>query len=169
MGRENNKRKSRGRSSADQRFMRLALEEAEKAAKEDEVPVGAVLVKDNKVIASDHNRIKARKDPTAHAEILVLRKACSRLKNERLGATILYTTVEPCPMCAGAIVLARVHQVVFGAPDPKAGAGGSVMNILDHSKLNHCVRVCARVLSSEARHIIQRFFQEKRQLKRRKI
>ncbi|HRY30043.1 MAG TPA: tRNA adenosine(34) deaminase TadA [Elusimicrobiota bacterium] len=148
------------------RFMRLALREARKAARADEVPVGAVLVRDGRVLAADRNRIRARRDPTAHAEMLVLRAAARRLKNERLGDTILYTTVEPCPMCAGAIVLARVREVVFGTADPKAGAGGSLIDILQHPQLNHRVRVSGGFYGQEARRQLRRFFRKKRALKK---
>src|SRR5687768_3504429 len=106
----------------DIKFMRLALKEAQAAAKADEVPVGAVVVKDGKVIARGRNRIRRLKDPTAHAELLAMRAAARRLRHERLGGTILYSTLEPCPMCAGAAVLARVDAVVYGIADLRAGA-----------------------------------------------
>jgi tRNA(adenine34) deaminase len=146
--------------------MRLALAEARKAESIDEVPVGAVLALDGRVIAADHNRIRSRRDPTAHAEMLVLQKASRRLKNERLSGTILYTTVEPCSMCAGAIVLARVTEVVYGTSDPKAGAGGSLLNILDHPQLNHRAAVTGGVLQRESRNLLQRFFLKKREQRR---
>ncbi len=144
------------------RFMRLALAEARKASKENEVPVGAVLVKDGKVVARGHNRIVSTPDPTAHAEILVLRDGARRLKNERLNDTILYTTIEPCSMCAGALVLARVSKVVYGAADPKAGAGGSLLNILQHPSLNHRLNVLGGIRQNEAAGLIRRFFRRKR-------
>lgn len=152
----------KGKTPDHNKFMRLAVAEARKAAKEDEVPVGAVLVKGGKVIARDHNRIVSTPDPTAHAEILVLRAASRRLKNERLNDTILYTTIEPCSMCAGALVLARVSQVVYGAADPKTGAGGSLLNILQHPKLNHQLHVLGGIRQNEAAGLIRRFFRQKR-------
>jgi tRNA(adenine34) deaminase len=146
------------------RFMRLALKQALQAAQKEEVPVGAVLVKDGRVLAMDRNRIRALRDPTAHAEMLVIRRAAGRLKNERVGGTILFTTIEPCSMCAGAIVLARIDRVVYGAADPKAGAGGSLLNILHHPQLNHRVQVEGGVLESPARRLLQRFFKKRRNL-----
>jgi tRNA(adenine34) deaminase len=142
--------------------MRLALKEARAAAAADETPVGAVLVEGGKVIAADRNRIRELKDPTAHAEVLVLRAAARRLQKERLGGTILYTTVEPCPMCAGAAVLARVDAVVFGTADPKAGAGGSLFNVLDHPGLNHRCGGKGGVLAAESRRLLREFFRGKR-------
>lgn len=148
--------------AAAKKFMRLALEQARLAEKADEVPVGAVLALDGKLLAADRNRIRGRRDPTAHAEMLVLQAAARRLKNERLGGTILYTTVEPCSMCAGAIVLARVREVVFATADPKAGAGGSLLNILDHPQLNHRAGVSGGIFEKEARLLLRRFFRKKR-------
>lgn len=148
----------------DLRFMRLALAQAGAAAAADEVPVGAVLVKEGRILASDRNRIRALRDPTAHAEMLVLRRAARRLKSERLGGTILYTTMEPCPMCAGAIILARIERVVYAAADPKAGAGGSLLNVLDHPGLNHRVDIDGGLLQAESRRLLQDFFRQKRLL-----
>lgn len=142
--------------------MRLALEQARLARDSEEVPVGAVLVKDGRVLAQDRNRIRAKHDPTAHAEVLALQAAARRLKNERLIGTILYSTIEPCPMCAGAIVLARVPLVVYGAADVKAGAGGSLLNVLQNPGLNHRARVTGGVLERECRVILQKFFRAKR-------
>jgi tRNA(adenine34) deaminase len=142
--------------------MRLALRQARLAEKADEVPVGAVLTLDGKVLAADRNRIRELRDPTAHAEMLVLKRAARRLKNERLGGTILYTTVEPCSMCSGAVVLARVPEVVYATADPKAGAGGSLLNILDHPRLNHRAGVTGGIFEKEARGLLQRFFRKKR-------
>ena len=144
------------------KFMSLALAQARKAFKKDDVPVGAVLVKDGRVLAKAHNRILAQRDPTAHAEILALRAAAHRLKNERLLGTILYTTLEPCPMCAGALVLSRVAHVVFAAWDKKAGAGGSLLNLLHHPRLNHRITVTAGVKERDSRLLLQRFFRQKR-------
>ena len=144
------------------RFMRLALAQARAAAKADEVPVGAVVVENGAVLAEGRNRIRELRDPTGHAEILALRAASARLRRERLGGTILYTTLEPCPMCAGAAVLARVDAVVYGAADPKAGAGGTLLDLLRHPALNHRCRVVGGVLSAESRRLLQQFFKAKR-------
>lgn len=144
------------------KFMRLALAQARAAAKADEVPVGAVVVKDGKVISADRNRIRALKDPTAHAELLALRAAAKRLQHERIGGTILYTTLEPCSMCAGAAVLARVDAVVYGAPDLRAGAGGTLLNVLQHPDLNHRCQVTGGVLPDLSAGLLRRFFKKKR-------
>jgi tRNA(adenine34) deaminase len=146
--------------------MRLALAQARAAARADEVPVGAVVVHDGKVIAEGRNRIRELKDPTAHAEMLALRKASRRLRRERLGGTILFTTLEPCPMCAGAAVLARVDAVVYGAKDPKAGAGGSLLDVLRFPGLNHRCRVDGGVTAGASSLLLRRFFQKKRQEKK---
>ncbi|HMU76094.1 MAG TPA: tRNA adenosine(34) deaminase TadA [Elusimicrobiota bacterium] len=151
--------------SADLRFMGMALEEARRAAKADEVPVGAVIVFENKVIARGRNRIRELKDPTAHAEVLAIRAAGRRLKQERLINTTLYTTMEPCALCAGAIVLARVKRVVFGAWDVKAGAAGSVVDLLRHPVLNHRAEVGGGVLGIDSRRLLQDFFRAKRRSK----
>ena len=152
-------------NSADLRFMGMALEEARRAAKADEVPVGAVIVFENKVIARGRNRIRELKDPTAHAEVLAIRAAGRRLKQERLINTTLYTTMEPCALCAGAIVLARVKRVVFGAWDVKAGAAGSVVDLLRHPVLNHRAEVGGGVLRIDSRRLLQDFFRAKRRSK----
>jgi tRNA(adenine34) deaminase len=151
-----------GAARVHRRFMGMALAEARLAAEADEVPVGAVLVNDGKVVARDHNRIVSGPDPTAHAEILTLRAAARRLKNERLNGSILYTTIEPCSMCAGALVLARVSKVIYGASDPKTGAGGSLLNILRHPRLNHQLFVLGGIRQKEAAGLIRRFFRKKR-------
>ena len=139
-------------------FMGMALEEAEAAAREGEIPVGVVLVRDGEVIARDHNRRDETGDPSAHAEILVLRRAGEKKRDWRLNGTTLYVTLEPCPMCAGAIVLARVDTVVFGASDPEAGAGGSAYNILEDGKLGHRVKVIAGIMEDECRRVLDDFF-----------
>lgn len=139
-------------------FMGMALEEAEAAAREGEIPVGAVLVRDGEVIARDHNRRDETGDPSAHAEILVLRRAGEKKRDWRLNGTTLYVTLEPCPMCAGAIVLARVDTVVFGASDLEAGAGGSAYNILEDGKLGHRVKVIAGIMEDECRRVLDDFF-----------
>ena len=142
--------------------MRAALLEARRAYKAEEVPVGAVVVRDGKILARGRNRIRGRRDPTAHAEILALRAAGEKLKRERLTEAVLYTTLEPCAMCAGALVLARVKRVVFGAHDPKAGAGGSVMDLLRHPKLNHRMEVSGGLLAGTSRRLLRQFFKARR-------
>jgi tRNA(adenine34) deaminase len=143
-------------------FMHEALKEAGKAAKKDEVPVGAVLVKEGKIIARGHNLIRANKDPSAHAEIVAIRKACKKLKNERLNGLILYANIEPCPMCAGAILLARIKTLVYGANDPKTGACGSVFTVINDKRNNHQVELIKGVLETECGEIVSRFFKNKR-------
>ena len=138
--------------------MRIALEEARTAARRGEVPVGAVLVRDDETIARDHNRRDETGDPTAHAEILVLREAGEKAGDWRLDGATLYVTLEPCPMCAGAIVLARVSTVVIGASDPAAGAAGSAYNILEDGRLNHRVEVIAGIMETECSALLQEFF-----------
>lgn len=146
-------------------FMSLALKEAEKACEKGEVPVGAVIVHEGKIIAKAHNSPVMLKDPSAHAEILAMRKAARVLSNYRLNGTTLYVTVEPCPMCAGAIVNARINTVVYGTPEPKWGADGSLINMLGNKNLNHKVRVIKGVMARECRSILQEFFREKRRKK----
>jgi tRNA(adenine34) deaminase len=143
-------------------FMGLALQEADLALKLGEVPVGAVLVMDGMVIAQDHNRRADTGDPTGHAETLALRAAGTALGDWRLEDSTMYITLEPCAMCAGAIVLARVRTVVFGACDPEAGAGGSAYNILEDGKLGHRVEVIAGVLEEECRAMLKNFFGNRR-------
>lgn len=139
-------------------FMLTALQEARTASDKGEVPVGAVLVRGNEVLARDHNRRDRTGDPSAHAEMLVLRRAAEQQGDWRLGGTTLYVTLEPCPMCAGAIALARIDTVVFGAGDPEAGAGGSVYNILEDGKLGHRVQVVAGIMEEECRGLLSDFF-----------
>jgi len=143
-------------------FMAIALEEARIAADHGEIPVGAALVKGGEVIARGHNRRIETGDPTAHAEVLVLREAGNRTGDWRLEGTTLYVTLEPCPMCAGAIVLARVKSVVFGASEPRAGAGGSAYNILEDGTLGHRVEVVAGVMEEECRRLLRGFFNDLR-------
>ena len=142
--------------------MSEALKEAEKAFDGDEVPVGAVIVHDGKIIARAHNQIKLLKDPTAHAEILAITQAASYLANERLINTTMYVTIEPCSMCAGALVLARVKRLVYGADDPRTGACGSVFNVTDNRKLNHRIKVTKGVLEKECVRLLKEFFKKKR-------
>jgi tRNA(adenine34) deaminase len=142
--------------------MRRALELATLAAREGEVPVGAVLVKEGQLIAEGRNRPIANHDPTAHAEIQLLRAAGKALNNYRLAGTTLYVTLEPCPMCAGAIVHARVQRVVFAATDPRTGAAGSIYNILQSNELNHRCEVEGGVLAEESAILLRGFFRSRR-------
>ena len=148
----------------DDAYMTEALKEAKKAFDADEVPVGTVIVKDGRVIARAHNQIRLLKDPTAHAEIIAITEAAAYLHNERLLNTTMYVTVEPCTMCAGALVLARVKRLVFGASDPKTGAFGSVLDITE-KRLNHTLSITKGVLEDECRSILRDFFKKKRPVK----
>ena len=143
--------------------MRIALEQAYQALREGEVPIGAVLISEGEVIAQAHNMPISLNDPTAHAEILVLREAALRKNNYRLPNTVLYVTLEPCVMCIGAILQARVDTVVFGASDPKAGACGSLYSIPATPGIMHKIKVVTGVLERECREILQAFFKTKRQ------
>ncbi len=144
------------------KFMRLALREAQRAFDEDEVPVGAVVVQEGRVIARAHNRPLHLNDPTAHAEILALRRAAKKLRNYRLTGCSLYVTIESCAMCAGAMVHARLRRVVFGANEPKAGASGSALKVLNHPRLNHQVEVLKGVLAEDCASILREFFRRRR-------
>jgi len=146
----------------DEYFMRLALREAERAMEHGDVPIGAVLVHDGEVLASGRNERELRQDPTAHAEVLALREAAEKLGSWRVLETVLYVTLEPCAMCAGAIVLARVPRVVFGAWDPKAGAAGSVLDILAQPQLNHRPEVARGLLAEECGALLSSFFAGRR-------
>ena len=146
--------------------MRLALREAERAVEHDDVPVGAVLVRDGEVIAATHNERELRADATAHAEMLALREAARGASDWRLLDCVLYVTLEPCAMCAGAIVLARVERVVFGAWDDKAGMGGSVGDLLRHPRLNHRPEVTAGVCADASAALLAEFFAARRTEKR---
>lgn len=146
----------------DEPFMRLALAEAEKALLAGEVPVGAVVVRGGEVIASAHNGPVGLKDPSAHAEILALRRAAEAEGNYRLAGTTLYVTIEPCLMCAGALIHARVSRLVFGAPDPKGGAVVSLYGVLGDGRLNHRVEVTGGVLGEACGEVLSRFFRKKR-------
>jgi tRNA(adenine34) deaminase len=145
-----------------ERLMRLAIEEAETAERQGDVPIGAVLARDGEPIAIAGNARELRRDPTAHAEILVIRAAARVLGGWRLPDTTLYVTLEPCAMCAGAIVLARIPTVVFAAPDPKAGAAGSVLDVLGAPRLNHRPEVIRGVLERESAELLERFFSARR-------
>jgi tRNA(adenine34) deaminase len=149
-------------SQRDEKFMLMAIEEAEKAALEDEVPVGAVLSMEDEILAKNHNRTIQKNDPTAHAEILVLRNGAKRLGNYRLGGATLYVTKEPCVMCAGAMVHARIKRLVFGCSDSRMGAVGSVFNIASANELNHKVEVKSGIFAEKCSEILSNFFQDKR-------
>jgi tRNA(adenine34) deaminase len=146
----------------DQDFMRAALDRAREAQQQGEVPVGAVLVRDGQIVASAANCNITANDPSAHAEILALREAGQVLGNHRLTGCSLFVTIEPCAMCAGALVHARLERLVYGASDPKAGAVQSVMQVLNHPALNHRMEVTAGVLAEECSAILQGFFRERR-------
>ncbi|MGA8365317.1 MAG: tRNA adenosine(34) deaminase TadA [Solirubrobacteraceae bacterium] len=143
-------------------FMRLALREAQRALAHDDVPIGAVLIHGGEVLAAAHNERELRGDPTAHAELLALREASRALGSWRLLDCTLYVTLEPCAMCAGAIVLARVPRVVFGATDPKAGAAGSVLDVLAEPRLNHRPEVLSGVLAPDCGQLLSEFFASRR-------
>ena len=142
--------------------MRLALREAERALAHDDVPVGAVLVHGGEVIGAGHNERELREDPSAHAEMIAIREGARALGSWRLIDTVLYVTLEPCAMCAGAIVLGRIPRVVYGATDPKAGAAGSVLDILAEPRLNHRPDVAGGLLAVESAALLQAFFRSRR-------
>ncbi len=146
----------------DEEFMRLALAEAAAAAEHGDVPIGAVVVRDGELLAAAGNERELRSDPTAHAEVLALRAAAKLLGGWRVPDSVLYVTLEPCAMCAGAIVLARVPRVVYGAPDPKAGAAGSVLDVLGEPRLNHRPQVAAGLLAERSKQLLTDFFTERR-------
>ena len=146
----------------DKGFMALALDEARASLDHDDVPIGCVVVRDGEVIARAHNTRERDADPTAHAEILALREAARVVRSWRLEGCTVYVTLEPCVMCAGAIVLARATRLVFGAPDPKAGAVRSLFNVADDARLNHRVEVTAGVLEEESGELLRAYFSAKR-------
>ncbi|MHB8482823.1 MAG: tRNA adenosine(34) deaminase TadA [Nitrospiria bacterium] len=152
-------------SSQDTAFMQLALDEAISASGKGEVPVGALLVEGSEIISQSHNLRETIKDPTAHAEILVIKEASRRLNRWRLSNLTLYVTLEPCAMCAGALIQARISRLVFGCFDPKAGVCGSLMNILQDKRLNHRVDIQAGCLEKECAGILKQFFSELRSSK----
>lgn len=147
---------------SDYDYMHLALEEAKKAAALGEIPIGAVLVCDGKVIAAAHNEREMLPDATAHAEILAIRAACARLQRWRLSGCTLYVTVEPCPMCSGAIVNSRIDRVVYGCPDSKAGGVESIFNILTNGSLNHRAEILGGICEEECAAVMQEFFRKRR-------
>ena len=145
------------------KFMKLALNQAKKAGQKSEVPIGSVLVSESgEILSLSHNQTISLADPTAHAEIITLRKAAQKILNYRLLSTTLYVTIEPCIMCMGAIVHARVSRVVFGAHDPKWGAAGSLYNFAHDARLNHRPEIISGICEDECRTLIQDFFREKR-------
>ena len=146
----------------DEKWMSLALEQARKAEEEGEVPVGAILVKDGLLIAKAHNQPLSTNDPTAHAEIQLLRAAGKKLKNYRLTGTSLYVTLEPCAMCLGAIMHARVERVLFGAHDPKTGVCGSSENLMDAKCFNHKINLASGVMENESKQLLKNFFNSRR-------
>lgn len=148
----------------DQRYMRLALQQAMAAAEEDEVPVGAIVVHRGRVIAAAYNQRELLRDPTAHAEMLAITQAAEALESWRLEECTLYVTLEPCPMCAGAIIQSRIPRVVYGASDPKAGAVRSLFRLLDDDRLNHRCQITSGVLAEDCGQILTWFFQQKRAL-----
>jgi tRNA(adenine34) deaminase len=149
-------------SAQDEHFMGLALEEAAKAPAIGEIPIGAVIVRDGEIVAKAHNYRELWQDPTAHAELVAIRAAASALGSWRLTDTTMYVTVEPCAMCIGAIILARVPRLVFGTRDPKAGACGSVFDLAAESRLNHQVLVTGGMLEEECQALLQHFFRQLR-------
>ena len=142
--------------------MRLALREAARALDHDDVPIGAVVVHGGEVVGAGHNEREVRSDPTAHAEMIALREAARAVGSWRILDSVMYITLEPCAMCAGAIVLARVPRVVFGATDPKAGAAGSVLNVLDEPRLNHRPHVQSGLLAEDCADLLRTFFAPRR-------
>jgi tRNA(adenine34) deaminase len=146
----------------DEYFMRLALREAARALDHDDVPIGAIVVRDGEVIGTGHNERELREDPTAHAELIALREAARALGSWRILDAVMYVTLEPCAMCAGGIVLSRIPRVVFGAVDPKAGAAGSVLNVLDTPELNHRPQVAGGLLAEDCADLLRSFFASRR-------
>ena len=144
-------------------FMQEAVKEAKKGWLKGEVPVGAILIdQSGNIMSRDHNRCISLNDPTAHAEILVIRRAAKRLENYRLTGTTMITTIEPCPMCMGAIMNARLDELVFGSFDPKSGAAGSVYNLAEDGKLRHRIKVRSGIMEEECQNLMQDFFRERR-------
>ena len=146
----------------DEYFMRLAIREATRALEHDDVPIGAIVIKDGEVVGSGHNERELRADPTAHAEMIALREAARTLGSWRVLDSVMYVTLEPCAMCAGAIVLSRIPRVVFGARDPKAGAAGSVLDVLDTPQLNHRPTVQGGLLEEDCGDLLRAFFADRR-------
>ncbi|MBS4197975.1 tRNA adenosine(34) deaminase TadA [Lederbergia citri] len=150
----------------DEKFMRAAIEEAKKAREYDEVPIGAVIVLEGNIIAAAHNLRETEQNSIAHAEILAIEEACKKLGTWRLEKAELYVTLEPCPMCSGAIILSRIKKVVYGASDPKAGCAGTLMNLLQDERFNHQSEVVDGVLKEECGMLLSQFFRELREKKK---
>lgn len=144
------------------KFMKEALKEAQKSYKKEEIPVGAIIVKDGKIIAKGHNLKETKTDPTKHAEIIAIQKACKKLQTWRLTGCTMYVTLEPCSMCAGSLIQARIDKVVIGTMDEKTGACGSVLNLLADYKFNHIVQIETGIMQEECKTILQQFFKELR-------
>lgn len=144
------------------KFMKEALKEAKKSYQKDEIPVGAVIVKDGKIIARGHNIKETKTDPTKHAEIIAIQKASKKLQTWRLSGCTMYVTLEPCSMCAGSLIQARIDKVVIGTMDEKTGACGSVLNLLSDYKFNHTVQIETGIMQEECKRILQQFFKELR-------
>ena len=151
----------------DEKYMKMALKEAEQAGREGEVPVGAILVKGEQILSKNHNRCIELNDPTAHAEILVLRKAGKVLGNYRLNDTVMYVTAEPCPMCVSAMAHARISRLVFGTTEPKFGAIESKFRLLENNGFNHGIEVARGILEEQCAEVLKFFFKEKRVSKRK--
>lgn len=151
------------RPGDDAAWMELALEQARLAEQAGEVPVGALVIRDGEIIGRGHNRNLLDDDPTAHAEIVALREAAARVGNHRLNGCVMFATIEPCSMCAGALLHARISRLVYGASDVKAGAAGSVLQVLNHPRLNHKMEITAGVLGDRCSEILQNFFRRKRE------
>ena len=149
-------------TSQDAAWMQMALDQARRAAELGEVPVGALVIKDGEILGQGHNRNLLDNDPTAHAEIVALRLAAARFGNHRLVGCALVVTIEPCAMCAGAIMHARLARLIYGASDPKTGAAGSVLQVLNHPRLNHKLQITAGVLNDKCSEMLKSFFQTKR-------
>lgn len=151
----------------EEEFMKLAIVEAKKAEAIQEVPIGAIIVLDGEVIATAHNKRETEQNAVAHAELLAIQRACKKLGTWRLEGAELYVTLEPCPMCSGAIVLSRIEKVVFGATDPKAGCAGTLMNLLNDPRLNHQSEVVGGVLADECGQLLSDFFKKIRESKKK--
>jgi len=150
----------------DRKYMRIALEEAEKAKGKMEVPIGAVIVLNDEIIARAHNLRESKQSSTAHAELMAIEQACKKVGSWRLEDAVLYVTLEPCPMCSGAIILSRIKRVVYGASDPKAGCAGTFMNLLTDERFNHQCEVTSGLLEKECGEILTNFFKELRMRKK---
>ncbi|BCU80242.1 tRNA-specific adenosine deaminase [Polycladomyces abyssicola] len=150
-----------------EKWMQVAIEEAEKARKIGEVPIGAVIVRNGEIIGRGHNLRETAKDPTLHAEMIAIRQAAERLGGWRLIGCSLYVTLEPCPMCAGAIVQSRIGKVVYGAADPKAGCAGTLMNLLEDERFNHQAEVISGVMAEQCGSLLTHFFRELRERRKR--